>query len=141
MKKTITPTYITETDMERLENLIKSIRESNDGRSKNDLRALESELEDADVVLSEEIPSDIVTMRSKVRLEDLDSGERPTYTIVFPTEANSENGQISILAPLAAAVLGHRVGETIEFQAPTRARRIIIEDILYQPESTGDYTL
>ena len=53
-------------------------------------------------------------------------------------EANSEDGKISILAPIATAILGYRKGHTVEFQAPARIRRLKIEDILYQPESAGD---
>lgn len=136
-----TATYITEIDRERLDNLIQSVRDRNDRTSSNDIKILEDELEFADVVRPQEIPADIVTMRSTIRLNDLDSGESSTYTIVFPTEVDSENGHISILAPLATAVLGRRKGEIIEFKAPSRLRRIRVEEILYQPESAGDYSL
>ncbi len=134
-------TIVTALDMERLENLIQKVRDTGDRTSNNDIRMLENELEFADVVLPQEIASDVVTMRTTIKLKDLDSGDSSTYTIVFPTEADPERGQISILAPLAAAILGRRIGETIKFKAPSRLRRIRIEEILYQPESAGDFTL
>lgn len=136
-----TATYITDVDRERLKHLIQRVRDANDRTSNNEIMGLEDDLEFADVVQPQEIPADIVTMRSKIKLTDLDSGETSTYTIVFPTEADSDNGRISILAPLAAAVLGRRIGEIIEFKAPSRQKRVQIKEMLYQPEASGDFSL
>ena len=41
-----------------------------------------------------------------------------TYTIVTETEANLREGKISISTPIAKGLLGHKVGETVEVQAP-----------------------
>lgn len=133
--------YITKTDRERLGNLIELVRNQDDRANLSYVNKLEDELEYAEVVASEEIPPDVVTMRSTVRLRDLDKNEEQIYSIVFPTEANPDEGKISILAPLATALLGFRLGDTVEFQAPSRLRRLKIEEILYQPESAGDYDL
>ena len=134
-----TTIYLTETDRERIGNLIQSIRDGGDRANSAYIKTLEEGIEFADVVDSHEIPPSIVTMRSKVKLKDLDTGEESIYTIVFPTETNIDEGKISILAPLASSLLGHRCGDTVEFQAPSRTRRLRIEEILYQPESAGDY--
>lgn len=133
--------YITETDGKRLSNLIELVRNQNDRLNLGYANRLEERLEFAEVVRSEEIPPDVVTMRSKVKLKDLEANESLTYSIVFPSEVNHEQGKISILAPLAAALLGYKCGDTVEFQAPSRLRRLKIEEILYQPESAGDYNL
>jgi regulator of nucleoside diphosphate kinase len=133
--------YITKIDRERLGNLIELIRNQDDRANLTYVNKLEDELEYAEVVASEDIPPDVVTMRSKVKLKDLDTKEEMVYSIVFPGEANSEEGKISILAPLATALLGYSHGDTVEFQAPTRLRRLKIEEILYQPESAGDHEL
>jgi len=130
--------YITKTDNERLGHLIEQVRDSFDNANQGYINHLADELEFAEIVPSELIPPDVVTMRSKIKLTDLDTEETMIYSIVFPTEANSEEGKISILAPIATAVLGYRLGDTVEFQAPARVRRLKIEDILYQPESAGD---
>jgi regulator of nucleoside diphosphate kinase len=130
--------YITKTDNERLGHLIRQVRDGYDTANQGYINRLEEELEYAEVVPSEQIPPDVVTMRSRVELTDLDTDEKMVYSIVFPTEANSDEGQISILAPIATAVLGYRRGDEVEFQAPARLRRLKIEDILYQPESAGD---
>ena len=102
---------------------------------------LEEELEFAEIVPPKEIRPDVITMRSKVRLKDLDTGDEVEYSLVFPTEADSSEGKISILAPLGTAILGYKRGDTVEFQAPARLRRLKVLDVLYQPESSGDYNL
>lgn len=136
-----TTIYITKTDRERLGNLIELVRNQNDRAQFAYVNKLEEELEYAEIVAPEDIPPDVVTMRSKVKLKDLDTGKENVYSIVFPTEANYDEGKISILAPLATALLGYKRGDTVEFQAPTRLRRLNVEEILYQPESAGDYNL
>ena len=37
------------------------------------------------------------------------------------------------------ALLGYRVGDTIEWKVPGRMRRLRIERMIYQPEASGDY--
>lgn len=136
-----TTIYITQTDRERLGNLIELVRNSEDRANFAYVNRLEEELENAEIVASEDIPPDVVTMRSKVKLRDLDTGEENVYSIVFPAEVNIDDGKISILAPLATALLGYMRGDTVEFEAPARLRRLKIEEILYQPESAGDFNL
>ena len=133
--------YISQTDRERLGNLIERVRYEGERSDLSYVNKLEDELEFAEVVAPEDIPPDVVTMRSRVRLRDLDTNEETVYSIVFPSEANSDEAKISVLAPLAMALLGHRRGASIEFQAPGRPRRLQILEILYQPESAGDFNL
>ena len=133
--------YISETDRERLGNLIELVRNQGERTNLSYVNKLEDELEFAEVVAPEDIPGDVVTMRSKVRLKDVDTKEESVYKIVFPSEANTEEGEISVLAPMATALLGYKSGATVEFQAPGRVRRLQIVEILYQPESAGDYDL
>jgi regulator of nucleoside diphosphate kinase len=133
--------WVTKTDLERLGNLIERVRNQNERQLFTYINKLEDKLEYAEVAASEEIPSNVVTMRSRVKLKDLDNGEEAVYSLVFPTEAKSEEGKLSILSPLATAILGYRLGDTVEFQAPARLRRLRVLEILYQPESAGDYNL
>ena len=133
--------YITEKDRERLGALVERVRDQNQREDFAYISRLEEELEFAEIVPPEDIRADIITMRSKVRLKDLDTDEEMDYALVFPTEADSSEGKISVLAPLGTAILGYREGDTIEFQAPARLRRLKVIDVLYQPESTGNYDL
>lgn len=140
MKKELT-IYTTEIDRERLGHLIERVRNQGERENFSYINNLEEKLEFAESVAPGQIPPDVVTMRSKVSLKDLDSGDRYVYSIVFPSEAKTDEGKLSILAPLATALLGYKRGDTIEFQAPSRMRRLKIEEILYQPESAGEYDL
>ena len=132
--------YITDNDMERLEKLLPGTRLWS-GRDKEHFQALEQELESARVVPSKDIPKDVVTMRARVRVKNLDSSEEMVLTVVFPSEADSGQGKISVLAPIGTALLGHRVGDTVEWRGPGGLRRLKVESVLYQPEAAGDYHL
>jgi regulator of nucleoside diphosphate kinase len=131
--------YITEFDVKRLKGLIKFAEERWDKRVLRYLRELDEELDRADVVKPEEIPTDVITMNSTFRVLDLDSEEELVYTLVFPANANSANGKISILAPVGTAMLGYRVGDTVEWEVPAGLKRLKVEEVVYQPEAEGNY--
>lgn len=131
---------ITDYDMRRLKELIADVQGFNyNGRE--DLKRLEVELERSQPVAPDNVPGDVITMNSTVRLTDLDSGEEMTYTLVFPQEADIRQGRLSVLAPIGTAMLGYRVGDTFEWQVPDGTRRLKVEKMLYQPEAAGDYHL
>lgn len=125
---------ISDTDRHRLEKLIDAayldplVRESS-------LAALETELERARIVPADEVPPDVVTMNSIVRLRDLSSGEAEEYELVYPAAADVEHNRISVLAPVGTAILGYRAGDVIEWPVPAGLRRLQVEEVLYQPES------
>lgn len=133
--------YITKPDHERLTKLIEIARERENGASREYVDRLEEELDRAEVVQQQDIPADVITMRSSVRLKDLDTSEEMIYRLVFPTEANYEEGKISVLAPVGTAMLGYRRGDVIEWPVPSGVRRLSVEEVLYQPESKGEYHL
>ena len=136
-----TTIYITELDRQRLEKLIELAGERSRRANHQYLARLEEELERAETVAPEEVPPDVITMRSSVRLRDLDTGGEMVYTLVFPSEANFDEGKISVLAPVGTAMLGYRVGDAIEWDVPSGRRRLKVEELLYQPEAAGDYNL
>jgi regulator of nucleoside diphosphate kinase len=129
--------YITEYDLERLQKLIDHANPQS--RDQDHLQDLEQELERGVVMSPREIPSDVITMNSKVLLKDADTDEEIEYTLVFPQNANIEERKISILAPIGTAMIGYRVGDLIEWAVPAGMKRLKIEKILYQPEAAGDY--
>ena len=133
--------YITKPDHERLTKLIEIAREREGDTNREYLDRLEEELEKAEVVEQKDIPPDVITMRSTVSLKDLDTGEKMIYWLAFPTEANYDEGKISVLAPVGTAMLGYRRGDVIEWEDPSGVRRLKLEAVLYQPESKGDYHL
>jgi regulator of nucleoside diphosphate kinase len=127
---------ISHADRERLNALIDSARM--DSRVREDsLAALEAELGRARVVPAGEVPPDVVTMNSVVRLRDLDSDETEEYELVYPAEADVEQNRISVLAPIGTAILGYRLGDVIEWPVPAGLRRLRVEEVLFQPERAG----
>lgn len=137
MDKTI---YITEFDIERLEELMDGAKK-NYLRDIDDLNKLEEELEKFQIVDSREIPPDVVTLNSRVRLRDLDADREMIVTLVFPRSANLAEGRLSVASPIGTAILGYAAGDTIEWQVRAGTKRIRIEEVLYQPEAAGDFHL
>ena len=80
-------------------------------------------------------------MNSKIRIKNLDSGLEKIYTLVFPHSANINENRISILAPIGTALIGYEVGDTIEWPVPGGVTKFKVEEILYQPEASGDFDL
>jgi regulator of nucleoside diphosphate kinase len=127
--------YITVDDCERLRRLIAGRRGAN-SVDQEYLDILEQELDRAEVVDPDDIPHDVVTMNSEVRMKDLDSGEIRVYRLIFPTQTRTENS-ISVLAPIGTAMLGYRVGNVFEWRVPKGKRRLEILEVIYQPEAAG----
>ena len=132
--------HITQFDMDRLTELIDGLRLSPKANQAN-LDLLEKELYRAVLVDPPDIPRDVITMNSKVIITDTESGEKATYTLVFPSAANISENKLSIMAPLGMALLGYRTGDIIEWPVPSGIRRLKVDKIIYQPEAAGDYHL
>lgn len=127
---------VTEEDMERLRLLIESAQQHSRQDLEN-LQMLKLELDRADIVGSDEVPDDVVTMHSRVRIRDIDSGREAVYVLVFPHDADVAQGRISVLAPIGTAIIGYRVGDVIVWRVPAGTRRFQVEEILYQPEAAA----
>jgi regulator of nucleoside diphosphate kinase len=126
--------FITEPDMEKLRRLLDSVKNSA-SKDREHLAMLEEELDRARVVSAGRVPADVVTMNSRVRMTDLDTGKEMTYTLVFPRDADFSQGKISVLAPIGTAILGYRAGDVIEWNVPGGKRKLRVEEILHQPEA------
>jgi regulator of nucleoside diphosphate kinase len=105
------------------------------------LLKLKQSLEDAVILAPEEMPPNVITMNSQVRIKTLASGETMCVSLVFPQEADYGQRKISLLAPLGAALLGRLAGEAVCYQAPGGSIRILIEEIVYQPEAAREYSV
>ena len=74
-----------------------------------------SELDRASVVSNDAVPEDVVRMGSRVRYRtDDDSAERQV-TLVYPAEANIDEGKISVMTPVGTALIGLRSGQSIDW--------------------------
>lgn len=90
---------------------------------------LETMLKNAVIIDESDLSTDVVKIGGKVKLVDLDSGDEEEYQIVGSTEANPFKGSISDECPIGRAVVGRKLGETIEIEAPGGVIRYQIVEI------------
>ena len=127
------PIYLTQDDLDRLTDLLEAYAAGAGGRR---FEHLEGELLRARVVPSDQIPRDVVTMNSRVVFEDERTGERREVTLVYPRDADIDAGKISVLVPVGSALLGLRVGQSIDWTLPSgQKRRYRVIAVPYQPEA------
>lgn len=130
------PIIINRLDAERLQRLI----DEADDKDLAVAHSLEEELARGEVVDPEQIPEDVVSMCSQVQFTDLARNRQIIRTLVYPHAlADTEDG-ISVMAPVGAALIGLRIGDTIDWPLPGgREARLRIDAILWQPEREGQF--
>jgi transcription elongation factor GreA len=81
----------------------------------------------SEIVVGQQLISSIACFGATVGVEDIDNGERATYQLVGPFEADAMNGLISIDSPMGRTLLGRGVGDEVIVYAPggVRAYRIL----------------
>ena len=132
--------FITRRDRERLTIMLDEAL-AGKHRDAAFLKELARELAIAETVEPKSVPADVVTMNSRVVVQDLETGESSEYTLVFPEQADVAQGRLSVVSPIGTAILGYAKGAAITWQTPGGPRQIRIVDIPYQPEAAGDYHL
>jgi regulator of nucleoside diphosphate kinase len=130
------PIFITNQDRQRLQELIEVGRAKPNGHASY-IDALEREVSRSHIVASDSVAADVVTMNSRVRLRDMDSGDIEIYTLVYPSKADPAENRVSVLAPVGTAIVGSRAGDVIEWPVPAGRRRLLVEEVVYQPEKAG----
>ena len=109
--------------------------------SEKEAGELLNELNSAEIVDPEAVPSNVVTMNSIVKISFLNNDKQVQFQIVYPDEANLKANKISIFSPVATALIGYQKGDEIEWIVPAGLTRIRIDEIIYQPEASGHYHL
>ena len=90
---------------------------------------LRAELARARVVPARKLPSDVVAMNASISCVDERTGTARRLTLVYPHEADIARGRVSVLSPVGMALLGLRVGQSIEWPAPAGALRLTVTDV------------
>lgn len=129
----MTQIYITKFDLERLEKVLDKSKPHDEYD-----QALMAELSRAEIVEPEAVPSDVITMNSEVKFKD-EHGDNWQYSLVFPEDADIAQSKISILSPIGCSFIGYRVGDTITIPTPKGRKQLTIEEVLYQPERSGNF--
>ncbi len=130
---------VTAMDRDRLKRLIQARQ---DARDREAAQALADELDRAQIVSSESIAGNVVTMNSRIMFEDESTGEKREISLVYPQDSNPAQGRVSVFAPVGAALLGLAAGQTIDWPLPQgQLKRYRVVKIMYQPEAAGQLTL
>ena len=82
------------------------------------IEELEKILKNAEVVVEDEVDLDKINIGCIVKILDVEYSEELDYKIVGSTEANSLKGKISNESPVGKALIGHKVGDTVEVETP-----------------------
>ena len=131
---------LTKNDYTRIYKAITDAKNSKTINS-NEAEKLLSELSKAEIVPSEKIDKDVVTMNSEVKLFFENTQKVQSFKIVYPQDANLKENKISIFSPIATALIGYKIGDEIEWIVPGGMTKIKIVDLIYQPEAAGDFDL
>ena len=99
----------------------------NEGR----IAEIEDKLSRAEVIDVSKLSGDTVKFGAQVKLVDEDTEEEKVYRIVGDVEADVKEGRVSISSPIARALIGKSIGDTVEVTAPGGARSYEILDIAW----------
>ena len=83
---------------------------------------LQERLRQARVLDASEVSSDVVSIGTRVQLEDVDAGETREYHIVGSAEADPAGNKLSNESPVGKAIIGRKKGETVEVVTLRAAR-------------------
>lgn len=135
---TMTPRIcVPEHDMQRLIGLLATPLAQRFGAA---AEALDAELARAEVVDARTVAPNVATMNSQVLYEDRVTHQRREVTLVYPADADPEQGRLSVFSPLASALLGLAEGDEIDW--PLRnggTLQLRLLRVLYQPEAAGHW--
>jgi len=123
--------------------ILKCIDEAKNSKTINagEAEKLLNELNSANIVEPQNVPVDVVTMNSIVKIRFVNTNKQVQFRVVYPDQANVKDNKISIFSPVATALIGYKVNDEIEWLVPSGMTKIRIEEIIYQPEAAGDYNL
>jgi transcription elongation factor GreA len=120
------------------ENADYSAAKEEQGMIEAKIREYEAKLALAEVIDPVSLGGDMVRFGATVTIEDSETGEESTYTIVGEHEADIKHRRISIGAPVARALIGRSVGDEVRVKTPKGIREFDIIGVEWLP---ADFTL
>ncbi len=100
------------------------------GKAISRIRFLQRVLQFSRVIDTKALPKDQISLLSKVEFTNLATNVKMTYTIVSPHEMNLQEGKISCKSPIGMALMGKKVGEVVDVNAPSGVFQLRIESVL-----------
>ena len=95
------------------------------------LAELEDVISRADVIDVSKLSGDIVRFGASVIVVDEDTDEEIAYQIVGAHEADLEDGRLSVTSPLARAMIGKTIGDSVEVNTPRGPKGYEISDVKF----------
>ncbi len=99
------------------------------GKAISRIKFLQKVLQYSRVIDTAALPKDKISLLSKVEFTNLATNSRMTYTIVSPHEMNFQAGKISCKSPIGLALMGRKVGDEVEVEAPSGTFKLRIENV------------
>lgn len=93
---------------------------------------LEAIISRAEIIDTSKFSNDIIRFGASVVLADEDTDEEVTYRIVGSHESDINKGLLSITAPLAKALIGKSVGDSVEVKTPGGSKSYEVCEISYK---------
>ncbi|AZI32188.1 nucleoside diphosphate kinase regulator [Kaistella carnis] len=131
---------ITKQDFNKIHRSITDAKARNSIK-KEEAEKLLAELKSAKIVEQDQIDGDVVTMNSIVKIHFQNNKTTMEFQLVYPADANIKEKKISIFSSVASALIGYKVGDEIDWLIPSGMTKIVIDEIIYQPEAAGDFDL
>ena len=97
------------------------------GKTISRIRFLQRVLDYSRIIDTKALPKDQISLLSKVEFTNLATNVKMTYTIVSPHEMDLQNGKISCKSPIGMALMGKKVGDIVDVQAPSGVFQLRIE--------------
>ncbi|MFC3562895.1 GreA/GreB family elongation factor [Pedobacter jamesrossensis] len=92
--------------------------------------SLSAELSRAVILKNDAFPPHAIRLNSKVWIQEASTGNIMELTIVLPQHADIKQKKISVLTPIAAALIGFRKGETVRWEVPAGLKIFKIINVL-----------
>ena len=93
------------------------------------IKKLEDQLKNVKIISRDEISTDAVSVGCKVKILDVDFDEEMEYVIASSVESHSDLDAISDESPVGKGLIGHKVGDVVEIQAPDAVLKLKILEI------------
>ncbi|MFD1631517.1 GreA/GreB family elongation factor [Pseudopedobacter beijingensis] len=89
---------------------------------------LTNELGVAEVLTEKSIPEGFVSVNTKLKVVEEESGKELEFTLVEPKKAKQSINKISVLSPIGVALLGYKVGDKVSWEMPDGIRNYAIKE-------------
>lgn len=137
LKEVVRPQIVKDIEEARAHGDLSENSEYEDAKERQSLtegrvRDMESKLAASEVIdVTKMEPSDRVVFGTTVLVEDVETEEESRYRIVGEDESDVKGGLISVLSPIARALIGREVDDEVTVRAPGGDRKLVITDVQY----------